>query len=142
MIDAILIGVAANEMSNTTYINSSCAPNDAYCTSCPTVYSDGKHGLRLDAEPLGGSLFAADEASDRAPLAQLEARGGRYHVAIRNQMRELEHLDSVKLLVVDRPAGSEVVPAMDGSLHLLREAAAPAARFRRERRRPGPVAGA
>jgi hypothetical protein len=124
-IDAILVAVAVNEMNNTTYIDSSCAPNASYCTSCPTVYSDGKHGLRLDAEPLGGSLFAADEASDRAPLAQLEPKGGRYHVVIRNQMRELEHLDSVKLLVVDRPAGSEVVPAMDGSLHLLREARTP-----------------
>lgn len=124
-VDAILVGVAVHEMNNTTYIDSSCATNDPYCTSCPTVYSDGTHGLRLDAEPLGGSLFAADEASDRAPLAQLEAKRGRYHVVIRNQMRELEHLDSVKLLVVDRPAGSEVVPAMDGSLHLLRDPAPP-----------------
>jgi hypothetical protein len=126
-IDAVIVAVAVHEASHMwdDWSSSSCQTNDPYCTSCPLVYSDGKEGLRLDAEPLGGSLFAADEASDRAPLARLEAAGGRYHVVIRNQMRELEHLDSVRLLVVDRPAGSEVVPAMDGSLHLLGEAKAP-----------------
>lgn len=126
-IDAVIVAVVVHEASNMwgDSSSSSCRTNDPYCTSCPLVYSDGKDGLRLDAEPLGGSLFAADEASDRAPLPQLEPRGGTYRVVIRNQMRELELLDSVRLLVVDRPAGSEVVPAMDGSLHLLRDAAAP-----------------
>jgi hypothetical protein len=128
LIDGIVIAVAVSEASNMwgDSSGSTCNPNSTtYCTSCPMVFSDGTHGLQLDAEPLGGSLFAADEARDRAPLARLEPRDGRYHVEIRNQMREVEHLDSVKLLVVDRPAGSEVVPDMDGSLHLLRDTTAP-----------------
>jgi hypothetical protein len=121
LIDGILIAVAVSEASSTSGSSEPCT----YCTSCPTVFSDGTHGLQLDAEPLGGSLFAADEARDLAPLARLEPRDGDYHVVVRNQMREVEHLDSVKLLVVDHAPASEVVPAMDGSLYEVRGAAAP-----------------
>jgi hypothetical protein len=125
VIDVALVAVAAHSMSNMYgESGSSCRSDDPYCTSCPLVYSDGAFGLRLDAEPLGGSLFAADEAKDRALLAHLRARDGAYRVQIRNEMRETEELDAVRLLVVDHPDGAEVVPAMDGSLYLLREPAA------------------
>ena len=128
VIDAVIVGVAVHEMNNmwdggsTTTCNRSVDP---YCTSCPTVYSEGADGLRLDAEPLGGSLLAADEAIDRARLGRIEARGGAYRVVVRNEMRETEYLDSVRLLVVDHAAGAEVVPAMDGSLYLVHDAAPP-----------------
>jgi len=122
-IDAVVVGVAIHEAQTFELFKTTCAPNDAYCTSCPLVFSEGPLGLALEAEPLGGSLFAADEAVDRAQLSRLEAKGGRYRVVIRNAMRETEHLDAVRLLVVDHPGGFEVAPAMDGSLHLLRTAA-------------------
>ena len=95
------------------------------CSSCPLVYSDGGRGLELDAEPLGASLFAADEATDHARLGRIEARDGAYRVQIRNQMRELEHLDAVRLQVVDHPAGVEIVPGMGRALHAIREPVAP-----------------
>jgi hypothetical protein len=125
-IDAVIVGLAIHEMNNMTFLGpTNCQTSDLTCTSCPTVYSDGVGGLRLDAEPLGGSLLAADEATDRALLERLDAGDGAYRVVIRNQMREIEHLDAVRLLVVDHAAGSEVVPTMDGSLYLLREGVAP-----------------
>jgi hypothetical protein len=102
-----------------------CNPNTEYCYSCPLVYGDDGHRLAIDAEPLGASLFAADEAVDRVRLGRLAAVDGSYHIQVRDEMRETDYVDAVRLLVVDHAPGTEVLPAMDGSLHAIREALVP-----------------
>ena len=115
-----VIAASSESGSASTY----CSPNQT-CSSCPLVYGEGRAGLALEAEPLGGSLFAADEATDRALLARVEPRAGAYHVEIRNEMQEVEHLDRVRLLVVDHAAGVDIVPAMDGALFAVARGMAP-----------------
>jgi len=121
-IDGLIVGLAIH--SEEHMFDDVCKqPNS--CTSCPTVYSPGGDGWRLEAEPLGGSLFAADEATDRALLARVAPRGGAYRVEVRNEMREVEHLDRVRLLVVDHAPGVEIVPAMSGALFAVGPGVAP-----------------
>jgi hypothetical protein len=87
--------------------------------SCPFVYSwDGKQYV-FDAEPYGGAIARGLEKDDYSELGQLRAQDGRYKLRITNEVDETQMTNLAELWVVDHPAGTRVVPDIDGKLHTL-----------------------
>jgi hypothetical protein len=103
-----------------------CGPETTPCyTSCPFVYSFDGEKYVLDTEVFGGALFEAAQRTDRASLQHLEEAAGAYRLRLTNELEEIQHVDAVKLLVVDHPPGTRVVPSLDGRLHTLTAPVAP-----------------
>jgi hypothetical protein len=94
-------------------------------TSCPIIYSFNGSEYVLDAEPLGGALAMGLERGDLSRLEHLEMVDGKYRVLARNENKETQYLNEVKLLVADHPAHTRVAPDLSGSLHVIGEVAPP-----------------
>jgi hypothetical protein len=89
-------------------------PPESQQSSCPYAYSfDGK-GYVLDAEPFGGAFVEAAQRSDWSRLDNLREHQGGYRVRLANELQEVDHVDEVKLLVVDHPTGSSIAPSLFG----------------------------
>jgi hypothetical protein len=84
--------------------------------SCPRVYSFDGEGWQLDSGTYGSAFFEAQQQTDHDLLDRLVAIDGSYRLRLQNELDETEHVDALRLTVVDHPAGSEVVPAPDGEL--------------------------
>jgi len=92
--------------------------------SCPYAYSfDGRRYVE-EGDVFPGALLAAWQRSDRLVLEHLAERDGTYRVRLTNRLPEVEHVDEVKLLVVDGPEGA-VVPAPRGGFRVLASPLAP-----------------
>ncbi len=94
-------------------------------SSCPLVYSFD--GLRyvFDAEPLGGSISAGLAKTDWSRLEYLREHDGYYELLVRNEFAETQHLDEMRLLVAEHPAGTTVYPDLSGNLHAVGTPIAP-----------------
>jgi RNA polymerase sigma factor (sigma-70 family) len=116
--------------------------SNTYYTSCPLIDSFDGRGWRLDAEPLGGAIYRAAERTDLVRLDHLTQTQGEYRLRLRNDQREIDHVDALALRVVDHRPGTEVVPDANGRLHVLSGAVAPASGrvIGRARRDPREVA--
>jgi hypothetical protein len=120
----VIIAVAAaeaNKKSTTTTPTTTTTP----CTgnncigSCPSVYSwDGTRYV-FEAEPYGGAITRGLEKDDYSELGQLKEEDGRYKLRITNEVNETQMTNLAELWVVDHPAGTRVVPDINGKLHTV-----------------------
>jgi len=85
-------------------------------TSCPRVYSFDGSDWRLDSGTYGAAFFEADQRTDHDLLEKLVEVDGAYRLRLMNELDETEHVDALRLVVVDHPKGSRVVPTPDGEL--------------------------
>ena len=93
--------------------------------SCPFVYSwDGTQYV-FDAEPYGGAISRGLEKDDYSELGQLREQDGLYKLRITNEVDETQMTNLTELWVVDHPAGTRVVPDIQGKLHTLAAPQAP-----------------
>ena len=94
--------------------------------SCPFVYSwDGTQYV-FDAEPLGGAISRGLTRSDYSRLEHLKAVDGSYRLRVQNEVEETQHIDEMKLLVVDHPPSVTVVPDSTGRFYSVGERVSPA----------------
>jgi len=93
--------------------------------SCPFVYSFDGQGYVLDSETFGGAIFRAAQRTDWDNLDHLKEVQSTYRLKITNELQETQYIDEIKLLVVDHPQGTDVVPAFSGDLHVLSAPQAP-----------------
>lgn len=84
--------------------------------SCPHLYAfDGKE-YRLDADLASGALYRGGERDDFDRLEALQLADGKYRLRLQNDLEEVDHVDSLSLLVVDGPSDAEVLPTQAGQL--------------------------
>jgi hypothetical protein len=94
--------------------------------SCPTFYAENDNRRPL-AEGFSASIARVLEAKDVDALPDLEARGGRLVLSMRNEALETHAVRRVRLLAVPRPAGARVVATRDGAFHVLERLVPPLA---------------
>lgn len=93
--------------------------------SCPHLYAHDGEGYKLDADLASGALYRGAEREDTDRLEELKEVEGEYRVRLQNDLEEVDHIDSLSLLITDAPEGVEVLPTQDNELLALRGAAAP-----------------
>ena len=102
-----------------------CPPERPSCTSCPFVLSfDGKQYVR-DAEVLGSATLESAQHTDRVALGHLAAVEGEYRLRVANELREIDAIDALRLVVADAPPGTRVAATPDGRLIALVDPAPP-----------------
>ncbi len=93
--------------------------NESGSMSCPFVYSfDGKQYV-LDSETFGGAIFRAAQRTDLDNLDHLTEVNGSYRIKITNELPETQFVDDLRLLVVDHPRDTRVVPSFSGMIYTL-----------------------
>jgi hypothetical protein len=87
--------------------------------SCPFIYSwDGSRYV-FDAEPYGGAIARGLEKDDYSELGQLKEQDGVYKLRMTNEVDETQMTNLTELWVVDHPAGTRMVPDVQGKLHTI-----------------------
>jgi len=87
--------------------------------SCPFIYSFDGEDFHLDGEPYGGSICEGLKRTEWSGLDHLQGGNGQYRLFLTNELEETEHIDELKLVVVDHPQNTEVVPDMSGNIHTI-----------------------
>jgi len=90
-------------------------------------YDGGRYVF--EAEPYGGAISRGLARAEWIPLDHLAAVEGEYRLLMTNELEETEHVDEVKLLVVDHEPGVRVLPDAAGRLRSIRSPRPPAAAF-------------
>ena len=93
--------------------------------SCPFVYSWNGSEYVFDAEPYGGAITRGLEKDDYSELGMLREQDGIYRLKLTNEVDETQYTNMTELWVVDHPAGTRVVPDIQGNLHTVEAPAAP-----------------
>ena len=87
--------------------------------SCPLIYSyDGKQYV-FDAEPLGGAVSKGLQKNDYSRLEHVKAVNHSYRLLFRNELKETQHLDEIKLLVFDHNAEDIIIPDLSGNFYKI-----------------------
>lgn len=95
------------------------APPPPEGESCPFFYSfDGRRYV-FEVEMFEGSITAGLERTDWSRLEHLVESGGRYRMRVTNELQETQYINEIKLVVVDHPASTVVVPDIRGRIHTI-----------------------
>ncbi|MGH8004366.1 MAG: hypothetical protein ACRECJ_06555 [Limisphaerales bacterium] len=95
-----------------------------YC-GCPFIYSFDGEKFAVEGEAFSGSIFKAAQRPDWMLLNHLKVEKDICRLKISNELQETDFIDEAKLLLASHPAGTTVVPSLDGRLHTLKELHAP-----------------
>jgi len=117
-IDIIVAAVLISNVSSPSSTKTSPPPTTGK-GSCPFVYSFDGSEYVLDSETFGGSILKSLQRTDYDNLEHLAEVDGTYRLKVANRLEETQYIDELKLLVVDHPKGTQVVPTFSGSLRVL-----------------------
>lgn len=112
---AALVSAKVDKASGTTTVQV------VYCSfSCPLVYSLDGGEWWLDSGTFGGAIMRAMQRTDTDNLDRLSPANGLLRLRVANELNETDHIDALRLLAVDHPAGTRIVPDARGGLHVIR----------------------
>lgn len=94
-------------------------------TSCPFVYVQDGDNYKFVGEIFGGAIGQNLCRNDYLPLPALQAKGGFYHLQVKNELEERQYIDLLQLVSVQHPAGTRVLMDQGGQAHLLRNEQSP-----------------
>ncbi|MBK9335542.1 MAG: hypothetical protein IPM98_02695 [Lewinellaceae bacterium] len=118
IITGVLVVAAINSMEFDLYD----AAKTSGSSSCPIIYSYDGLDSRPDAEVFAGAIFQAAERPDWDNLDFLrEDEQGVCRLKMANEFDETQQVDFVKLLSIDHPAGSRVLPSFSGKLFTVND---------------------
>ncbi|MGB6874244.1 MAG: NosD domain-containing protein [Dehalococcoidia bacterium] len=95
--------------------------------SCPFVYSWNGQEYQFDSDVFSGAIVQAFERTDYDKLEHLTPVDGEYLLKVTEELDETGYMNELKLIVVDHPAGTEIIPDHLGNIHTLRAPYAPIA---------------
>lgn len=94
----------------------------------PHIYSFDGQQFVLDCEPYAGAIL--EERTGYRRLHHLVTDGDPcYWLKIANELEETHYTDELKLLVIDHPRGTEIVPDLQGQIHTVAQPIPPVAAY-------------
>ena len=87
--------------------------------SCPLIYSYDGEQYVFDAEPLGGAVSQGLQKMDYSRLEHLKAVDNSYKLMFRNELKETQYLDEIKLLVFDHNPEDIIIPDLTGNFYTV-----------------------
>jgi len=94
-------------------------------SSCPFIYTyDGNHFV-FTGEIFSGAIQPGLERKDFLSLPGIQPKDGEYLIKVANEIKEIQHINQLEMLVIDHPANSEVLVDKFGQPQSITEARAP-----------------
>ena len=87
--------------------------------SCPFVYTHDGTNYHIESETFAGAVFKGLERPTFDNLYHLKPVAGEYKLQLRNAGEETEYVNELKLITVDHPIGTRIVPDMRGVIHTI-----------------------
>jgi len=91
------------------------------------VYSWDGQEYQLDSQILTNSPLQELEGTDYDNLEYLTPNDGEYLLKLTEEMEEIAYFDELKLIVVDHPSGTQIIPDSEGNIHTIQSPYAPIA---------------
>ncbi len=95
-------------------------------SSCPFISVYDGEQYNLQGELFGGAVNARLERTDYVPL-QARALDGHFELRISNELKERQYTNFADLLLIEHPAGVQVLPAENGELYSISTSIKPTA---------------
>lgn len=87
--------------------------------SCPFVYTHDGTKYYIESETFSGAVFKGLERPTFDNLYHLKPVAGEYKLQLRNAGDETEYVNELKLIAVDHPVGTRIIPDMRGAMHTI-----------------------
>ncbi len=95
------------------------AIGEAADRSCPFVYTFDGSNFHFESETFSGAVFKGLERTSYDNLHFLKPVDGLYHLKVSNERRETQYINEMKLLVIDHPESTSIIPDLRGTVHTI-----------------------
>ncbi len=85
--------------------------------SCPFIYSRNGTMFMLDAEPFGGAICKALQRAEWSCLDYCVPIDSTYHLLVRNELNETQHIDELSLVVFDHDFSIAIASDGNGNFY-------------------------
>ena len=114
-------GISLSDSHHNTITDNIVSDNwEEWFISCPFVYSWNGQEYEFDSDVFSGAIVQAFERTDYDKLEYLTPEDGEYLLKLTEELDETGYVNELKLIVVDHPSGTEIIPDPQGNIHTLR----------------------
>ncbi len=93
--------------------------------SCPFIYIHDGDNYRFAGEIFSGAIQPGLERHDYLRLEGIQPIDGRYHLKVTNEVKEIQHINLMQLLIIDHPDNTQVINDKYGTTHSISAPAKP-----------------
>jgi len=94
-------------------------------SSCPFIYIDTGTSFEFTGEIFSGATFPQIERHDYLRLPEMKIKDGNYRLLVTNEVKEIQHINLMELMVVDHEIESEALIDKYGTLHICKKLETP-----------------